>query len=61
MKTYSAVESCQADAQQSEESWTLRELAGCQFKDERLGKRFCMVLKQLSEGTAESIPLACQD
>jgi hypothetical protein len=36
-------------------------LAGCQFKDERLGKRFSMVLTQLSEGTAESIPLACQD
>lgn len=38
-----------------------RELVGCQFKDERLGKRFRMVLKQLAEGTAESIPLACQD
>jgi len=38
-----------------------RELAGCQFKDERLGKRFSMVLKQLSEATAESIPVACQD
>ena len=61
MKTNSAVGSSQADAEQSEESWTQRELAGCQFKDERLGKRFGMVLKQLSEGTAESIPLACQD
>src|SRR6266571_1242363 len=38
-----------------------RELMGCQFADERLGKRFSMVLKQLAEGTAESIPLACQD
>ena len=31
------------------------------FKDERLGKRCQAVLKQLTEGTAESIPLACQD
>lgn len=38
-----------------------RELTGCQFADERLGKRFNMVLQQLAEGTAESIPLACQD
>lgn len=38
-----------------------RELVGCHFKDERLSKRFSMVLKQLAEGTAESIPLACQD
>jgi hypothetical protein len=61
LKTNSAVGSCRADAEQSEESWRQRELAGCQFKDERLGKRFSMVLKQLAEGTAESIPLACQD
>lgn len=51
----------QADAEQSEGSWMQRELVGCQFQDERLGKRFSMVLKQLAEGTAESIPLACQD
>lgn len=61
MKTNSRAGSCRADAEQSEESWRQRELAGCQFKDERLGKRFSMVLKQLAEGTAESIPLACQD
>lgn len=61
MKTNSAGVLWQADAEQSEESWTQQELAGCQFQDERLGKRFSMVLKQLAEGTAESIPLACQD
>lgn len=61
MKTNSEGRSCRADAEQSEESWTQSELTGCQFKDERLGKRFSMVLKQLAEGTAESIPLACQD
>jgi hypothetical protein len=36
-------------------------LLGCTFEDERLGKRFGMVLQQLSEATAESIPFACQD
>ena len=61
MKRSSAVGSCRADAEQSEESWTQGELTGCQFKDERLSKRFSMVLKQLAEGTAESMPLACQD
>lgn len=61
MKTNSAVGSCRVDAEQSEESWRQQELTGCQFADERLGKRFSMVLKQLAEGTAESIPLACQD
>ena len=61
MNTTSRVGLCRADAEQSEESWIQEELTGCQFKDERLSKRFSMVLKQLAEGTAESIPLACQD
>ena len=52
---------CQNDAERSGHSWREEELVDCQFKDERLGKRFSMVLKQLSEATAESIPLACQD
>ena len=43
------------------ELWIDRELAGCQFRDVRLGKRFRKVLEQLSEGTGESIPLVCQD
>lgn len=43
------------------DSWIDRELAGCQFKDMRLGKRFRKLLEQLSEGTGESIPFACQD
>jgi hypothetical protein len=41
--------------------WIDRELAGCQFKDERLEKRFRKLLEHLSEGTGESIPMACQD
>jgi hypothetical protein len=43
------------------QTWLGGEVGVCEFKDERLGKRFGMVLKQLSEGTAESIPLARQD
>jgi hypothetical protein len=43
------------------ESWIDQELAGCQFKDMRLGKRFRKLLEQLSDGTGESIPFACQD
>src|SRR5580698_3412821 len=43
------------------EVWIHKELAGCQFKDERLGKRFRTLLGKLAEGTGESIPMACQD
>lgn len=43
------------------DDWVERELAGCRFKDERLGNRFRTFLGQLAEGTGESIPMACQD
>lgn len=43
------------------EGWIDKKLAGCRFKDERLGKRFRTLLGQLAEGTGESIPMACQD
>lgn len=46
---------------QRDKSWIERELAGCEFQDERLGKRFRKVLEQLSEGAGETIPMACQD
>jgi hypothetical protein len=46
---------------QEKEGWIDRELAGCQFKDERLGKRFRKLLEQLSDSAGESIPMACQD
>jgi hypothetical protein len=49
-----------ADARLNED-WVDRELAECDFKDERLRKRFRMLLEQLSDGTGESIPMACQD
>lgn len=41
--------------------WVDDELAGCEFKDERLGKRFRGLLTQLSSGPGASIPLVCQD
>ena len=41
--------------------WVERELAGCEFADERLGKRFRALLEQLSSSPGDSIPLVCQD
>jgi hypothetical protein len=49
-----------ADGKQ-QETWVDRELANCDFKDERLGKRFRSLLKQLSSSPGDSIPLVCQD
>ena len=41
--------------------WIDDELAGCQFADVRLEKRFRTLLERLSEGPGETIPMACQD
>jgi hypothetical protein len=46
---------------QSDKSWIDGELAGCEFQDERLGKRFRKLLEQLSDGAGETIPMACHD
>ena len=43
------------------ESWIDQELAGCEFADARLGKRFGMLMEQLSTGIGRTIPLACGD
>jgi Transposase DNA-binding/Transposase DDE domain len=43
------------------ESWIEQELAGCEFADARLGKRFSMLMAQFSEGIGRTIPLACGD
>ena len=43
------------------EAWVDRELADCDFVDERLGKRFRSLLGQLSSSPGDSIPLVCQD
>jgi len=42
-------------------SWIDQELAGCEFADARLGKRFSMLMEQLSQGLGRTIPLACGD
>jgi hypothetical protein len=42
-------------------SWVDRELSGCSFADARLGKRFAMLMQQLSTGIGKTIPLACGD
>jgi Transposase DNA-binding len=42
-------------------TWLDRELADCEFKDERLGRRFRALLEQLSSSPGDSIPLVCQD
>ncbi|MBL9199144.1 MAG: transposase [Opitutaceae bacterium] len=60
MKTHCAPQAGNND-ERCGQAWTDRELLGCEFKDGRLGKRFHRLLRQLAEGTAESIPLACQD
>jgi transposase-like protein len=42
-------------------SWIDVELAGCEFQDVRLGKRFRVLVDRLSEAIGETIPMACQD
>ena len=42
-------------------SWIDQELAGCVFADERLGRRFAMLMGQLSKGLGQTLPLACGD
>jgi hypothetical protein len=37
-----------------------QELAGCEFADVQIGKRFGMLMKQLSKGLGQPLPLACQ-
>jgi hypothetical protein len=38
-----------------------KELAGCQFCDSRLGRRFRKFVRQLATRLGQTIPLACQD
>src|SRR4051812_3316484 len=42
-------------------AWIDREIAGCRFADERLGRRLRALLAQMAGAMGESIPLACQD
>jgi len=42
-------------------SWIDQELTGCVFADERLGRRFGVLMEQLSKGLGQTLPLACGD
>ena len=42
-------------------AWIDHEIAGCVFRDERLGKRFRSLLERLAASPGETIPFACQD
>src|SRR6266567_9197068 len=61
MKTKAKTVLSESEVVGSPDTWFDRETMGCQFKDERLDRRFRALLKQLSEGLGESIPFACQD
>lgn len=43
------------------DAWFDRELAGCNFADERLGKRLRKLVAQIGSAMGQSIPLVCQD
>lgn len=42
-------------------SWIAGEVAGCEFRDARLGKRLGNLLHQLGGSIGSTIPFACQD
>ena len=44
-----------------EVTWADYEIAGCTFKDARLGCRFGKLLKRIGSAMGKSIPLVCQD
>ena len=44
-----------------DDNWADQEIAGCVFKDARLGCRFGKLLKRIGSAMGESIPLVCQD
>jgi transposase-like protein len=45
----------------SPQGWIDREIAGCEFRDARLGERFRKLLAQMGSAMGQSIPLVCQD
>ena len=51
----------QSGVERASERWIDEELAGCEFEDERLTKRFEKLFRQISGGIGQSIPWACQD
>lgn len=49
------------DLTEGDTAWLDRELARCEFKDARLGKRLRSLAGNMWKGMGESIPFACQD
>ena len=45
----------------NDHNWVDQEIAGCVFKDARLGCRFGKLLKRIGSAMGESIPLVCLD
>jgi hypothetical protein len=41
--------------------WVESEVAGSEFTDQRLKRRFERLLEQIASGPGESIPLVCED
>ena len=46
---------------EDEETWMDKENAACSFRDERLKKRFRLLLQQFWTGLGQTISFACQD
>ena len=41
-------------------TWVDREIAGCEFRDARLGKRFRTLLERIGSDIGQSIPFVCR-
>lgn len=52
---------CGRQVSDASATWVDREVAGCEFRDARLGKRFRTLLEQMGSDIGQSIPLVCQD
>lgn len=48
-------------APEGEQTWMDQENSACNFRDERLKKRFRLLLEQFWKNMGQSIPFACQD
>jgi hypothetical protein len=55
------VKRANAEAFSDNASWVAGEVAGCGFRDARLGKRLSSLLRLLGDRIGGTIPLACQD
>lgn len=51
----------QSPSLEDEQTWMDKENAACNFRDERLKKRFRLLLQQFWSGMGQTIPFACQD